>query len=182
MASGVNVAGVVFGSIFGALFVMTCIISAVKAVRDRKRIKERIAGKRRLKLEKSAYDNFAEIGTQDSEHPVSLPSISIEVELSQSPEKSEKVNTSLSKRSEKTTKSPVRLNVPRDDTRETILQWNYVPNHKATKNIIRRNSYDMAINRYTVLCSKDNDINGTNHNSHSVAYENSAFNCDNFMF
>jgi Ca2+/Na+ antiporter len=33
MASDVNVTGIVFGAIFGGIFIMTCIISAVKAVR-----------------------------------------------------------------------------------------------------------------------------------------------------
>lgn len=35
--------GIVIGSIFGFLFLVTCVISAVKAVRDRKKIKARIA-------------------------------------------------------------------------------------------------------------------------------------------
>ncbi|XP_052106341.1 uncharacterized protein LOC127738898 [Mytilus californianus] len=183
MASDVNVTGIVFGAIFGALFVFTCIISAIKAVRDRKLIKERIAEKRRTKLEESAYDNYTELETREIEHPVSLPNISIEVPLGQSPSysKSKRMDKSCTKRSEKTQKSPIRLNVPMGDTRETAPPWNYIPSRKATKNIIRRNSYDMAIGRYTVLCSKYGGtpiVNGTATNCSTIAYENSAY-CEN---
>ncbi|KAH3856858.1 uncharacterized protein LOC127871304 [Dreissena polymorpha] len=38
--------GLVLGAMFGAIFVLTCAISAIKAVRDRRRIKERIAARR----------------------------------------------------------------------------------------------------------------------------------------
>jgi hypothetical protein len=146
--------------------------------RDRKRIKERIAEKRRQRLENSAYDNYSEIANGDQN--VSLPNISIEVQLNQSPVKSKRDHKSASTCSETIQTSPVRLNVPKNNTRETVPPWNYIPNDKATKNVIRRNSYDMAIGRYTVLCSKyggDPVVNGTN--SYTVAYENSAFNCNN---
>jgi len=56
--------------------------------RDRKRIKERIAEKRRQRLEQSAYDNYSEIANGDQN--VSLPNISIEVQLNQSPVKSKR--------------------------------------------------------------------------------------------
>lgn len=38
-------AGIVLGAIFGTMFVFTCIISAIKAIRDRSRIKKRIVEK-----------------------------------------------------------------------------------------------------------------------------------------
>ncbi|XP_033735554.1 uncharacterized protein LOC117324050 [Pecten maximus] len=54
---GINTTGLVFLGIFSVLFLMTCILSAVKAVKDRKKIKSRIEAKRRLRLEQSAYEN-----------------------------------------------------------------------------------------------------------------------------
>ncbi|XP_041355064.1 uncharacterized protein LOC121372680 [Gigantopelta aegis] len=41
-----DLVAIIFGAIFGALFLMTCVISAVKAIRDRQKIKERIIAKR----------------------------------------------------------------------------------------------------------------------------------------
>ncbi|XP_060081423.1 uncharacterized protein LOC132560762 [Ylistrum balloti] len=52
-----NTTAVVFLGIFSVLFLMTCILSAIKAVKDRKKIKSRIEAKRRLRLEQSAYEN-----------------------------------------------------------------------------------------------------------------------------
>ncbi|OWF42605.1 uncharacterized protein LOC110460834 [Mizuhopecten yessoensis] len=53
----VNTTALVFLGIFSVLFLMTCILSVVKAVKDRKKIKSRIEAKRRLRLEQSAYEN-----------------------------------------------------------------------------------------------------------------------------
>ncbi|XP_069117631.1 uncharacterized protein [Argopecten irradians] len=53
----INTTGLVFLGIFSVLFLMTCILSAVKAVKDRKKIKARIEAKRRIRLEQSAYEN-----------------------------------------------------------------------------------------------------------------------------
>ncbi|XP_045162214.2 uncharacterized protein LOC123527021 [Mercenaria mercenaria] len=46
-----GLAGIVFGAIFGSVFVITCIISAIKAVRDRSCIKKRNAIWKRHQLE-----------------------------------------------------------------------------------------------------------------------------------
>ncbi|KAL4237428.1 hypothetical protein ACF0H5_002145 [Mactra antiquata] len=46
-----GITGIVFGGIFGSIFIVTCIISAIKAVRDRRVIKRRIATKEREKLQ-----------------------------------------------------------------------------------------------------------------------------------
>lgn len=185
MASDVNVTGIVFAAIFGGLFIFTCIVSAIKAVRDRGRIKQRIAEKRRLKLEKNAYDNFTEIdATTEIEQSVSRPNNSIEVQLEQSHgNKSKYTDKSLTKCAYKSKPSPVRLTVPQNSTCETVPPWKYIPSHHATKNIIRRNSYDMAIGKYTVICGKygeDVVTNGTTSPMRQVAYDNIAFNDRSF--
>ncbi|XP_045187582.2 uncharacterized protein LOC123545313 [Mercenaria mercenaria] len=48
--------GIVLIAIFGSVFVITCIISAIKAVRDRARIKKRIAVREKEKLENGFVD------------------------------------------------------------------------------------------------------------------------------
>ncbi|KAL4238305.1 hypothetical protein ACF0H5_003017 [Mactra antiquata] len=45
-----GITGIVLGGIFGSIFIITCIISAIKAVRNRSVIKRRIATKEREKL------------------------------------------------------------------------------------------------------------------------------------
>ncbi|XP_064603281.1 uncharacterized protein LOC135468788 [Liolophura sinensis] len=44
-----QLAGIIVGSMIGTLFLVTCIVSAVKAVKDRREIKARIAEKRKAK-------------------------------------------------------------------------------------------------------------------------------------
>lgn len=51
-----GLAGIVVGAIFGSVFVITCIISAIKAVRDRSRIKKQRAAKKREKHENIQTD------------------------------------------------------------------------------------------------------------------------------
>lgn len=132
-----------------------------------------------MTLENNAYDNFTEIETREIRQPISSQNISIEVPLNQSPvNKSKYTERALPKRSDKSNLSPVRLMVPQSNTQETVPPWNYIPCRKATKNIIRRNSYDMAIGRYTVLCGKygEDMVRNGRTSSRQVAYENNAFN------
>ncbi|XP_045162224.2 uncharacterized protein LOC123527029 [Mercenaria mercenaria] len=46
-----GITGIVFGAIVGSIFVITCIISAIKAIRDRSRIKKRRAVRKRNQLD-----------------------------------------------------------------------------------------------------------------------------------
>lgn len=64
--------GIVVGAFFGSLFLLTCLISAVKAIRDRKRIKARIAQRQQEKLENGNVNHPAKTGIEENES-TSLP-------------------------------------------------------------------------------------------------------------
>lgn len=62
-----STAGIVVGAFFGSLFLLTCLISAVKAVRDRKRIKARIAQREQEKLENGTMTNSTKLCAEENE-------------------------------------------------------------------------------------------------------------------
>ncbi|KAL5008511.1 hypothetical protein ScPMuIL_014092 [Solemya velum] len=180
-----NVGALVSGAIFGVFIALMCLLSAVKAVKDRRVIKRRIAERERKKASEFSYDNNGLDARGETHSHREHCSIEDCPPVDDRPtDRQIRTNTINSDGVGGTcadTNSNARRFVHFSDISVTLTnaQNNDVPLHGrlspkclAVKKQIRRNSYELAIDV--------NPLEGENMLSNSsrtqtTAYENKAF-------